>query len=68
MKVCPKLNEEIASMIEVWKQNGDVRDVISISKLIRKNDAPGKIRQIIETIDDDKPTIYEGAEYVSCIL
>lgn len=37
-RVCPKLKESTAEMIgaTVWKQQGDIRDVISISKLIHK--------------------------------
>ncbi len=41
IRVCPKLGN-IALMIgeEVWVQSGDIRDVISIGRLIRKNDDP----------------------------
>jgi hypothetical protein len=51
--VCPKLKEEVAEMIgeEVWKQKGDVRDVISTSKLIRKNDGPQEIAEIMVTLN-----------------
>jgi len=42
VKVCPKLSEEIALIIaeETWKQQGDIRDVISLSKLVKKHDGP----------------------------
>ncbi|MGA9150131.1 MAG: hypothetical protein WBZ36_06115 [Candidatus Nitrosopolaris sp.] len=47
--VCPKFKEELAQMIgeEVWNVHGDIRDVISISKLIRKNDGPQEIAAIM---------------------
>jgi hypothetical protein len=50
--VCPKLKEEVAEMIggEVWKQGGDIREVISVSKLLQKNDGPEEIQQIIVTL------------------
>src|SRR5215467_6703611 len=41
VKVCPKLKEETSRIIgeEVWKQgNKDIRDVISLGKLLRKGD------------------------------
>ena len=47
-KVLPKL--KIAHVIgkAVWDQRGDIRDVISIGKLVRKNDGPEEVEQIIE--------------------
>ena len=50
VKVLPKL--KIASAIgkAVWDQNGDIRDVISIGKLVRKNDGPEEVEQIISTM------------------
>jgi hypothetical protein len=50
VKVLPKLN--IAHVIgkAVWDQRGDIRDVISIGKLIRKNDGPEEVDQILATI------------------
>ena len=48
MKVCPKLSEETAIMIGD-QVLGDIRDVISVSKLIRKNDGPDEIAEIIST-------------------
>ena len=51
VKVCPKLSEETALIIaeETWEQQGDIRDVISLSKLIKKHDGPGEIAEIIKT-------------------
>jgi hypothetical protein len=49
VEVLPKL--KIAHMIgkAVWNQ-GDIRDVISIGKLVRKNDGPEEVEQIINTM------------------
>jgi MoxR-like ATPase len=50
IKVLPKL--KIASIIgkAVWDQRGDIRDVISIGKLVRKNDGPEEVEQILATL------------------
>jgi hypothetical protein len=50
VKVLPKL--KIASVIgkAVWDQRGDIRDVISIGKLVRKNDGPEEVEQILSTM------------------
>ncbi len=50
VKALPKL--KIAHVIgkAVWNQRGDIRDVISIGKLIRKNDGPEEVEQILRTI------------------
>ena len=50
IKVLPKL--KIAHVIgkAVWNQGGDIRDVISIGKLVRKNDGPEEVEQIISTM------------------
>jgi DNA polymerase III delta prime subunit len=50
VKVLPKL--KIADIIgkAVWDQGGDIRDVISIGKLVRKNDGPEEVEQIISTM------------------
>ena len=50
VKVLPKL--KIASFIgkAVWRQGGDIRDVISIGKLVRKNDCPEEVEQILGTM------------------
>ena len=52
VKVCPKLREEISCIIgeEVWKTTKDVRDVVSLSKLIRKSDGPDEIDGIKRTL------------------
>jgi hypothetical protein len=34
----------------VWDQGVDIRDVISIGKLVRKNDGPEEVEQIISTM------------------
>jgi hypothetical protein len=34
----------------VWKSQGDIRDVISIGKLVRKSDGPLEIEQIVNTM------------------
>jgi hypothetical protein len=34
----------------VWDQGGDIRDVISIGKLVRKNDGPEEVEQILATM------------------
>ena len=49
-KVLPKL--KIAHVIgkAVWDQRGDIRDVISIGKLVRKNDGPEEVEQILATM------------------
>jgi DNA-directed RNA polymerase subunit H (RpoH/RPB5) len=49
-KVLPKL--KIADVIgkAVWDQRGDIRDVMSIGKLIRKNDGSEEVEQILSTM------------------
>ena len=52
VKVCPKL-EEISRIIgeEVWKQGSkDIRDVISLRKLIRKGDESEEIEGLVKTL------------------
>lgn len=50
-KVLPKTSSNIARYIgaQVWKQQGDIRDVISIGKLVRKSDGSEDITQIMNT-------------------
>jgi len=50
VKVLPKL--KIANVIgkAVWNQGGDIRDVMSIGKLVRKNDGPEEVEQILSTM------------------
>jgi hypothetical protein len=49
-KVLPKL--KIAHVVgkAVWDQRGDIRDVISIGKLVRKNDGPEEVEQMLATM------------------
>jgi replication-associated recombination protein RarA len=51
-KVLPKLSSSLARYIgtSVWKNGGDIRDVISIGKLVRKSDGPEQIELIMETM------------------
>ena len=51
-KVLPKLSSSLARYIgaNVWKMGGDIRDVISIGKLVRKSDSPQEIELIMETM------------------
>ena len=51
-KVLPKTSPSIARYIgrNVWKSGGDIRDVINIVKLVRRNDGPEEIAQIVNTI------------------
>jgi Holliday junction DNA helicase RuvB len=50
VRVLPKL--KIAHVIgkAVWDQGGDIRDVTSIGKLVRKNDGPEEVEQILTTM------------------
>ena len=50
VKVLPKL--KIVHIIgkAVWDQRGDIRDVISIGKLVRKSDDPEEGEQILATM------------------
>jgi MoxR-like ATPase len=50
VNVLPKL--KIANVIgkAVWQQRGDIRDVISIGKLLRKNDGPEEVEQMLATM------------------
>ena len=34
----------------VWDQKGDIPDVISIGRLVRKNDGPEEVEQILATM------------------
>jgi DNA polymerase III delta prime subunit len=51
-KVLSKTSPSIARYIaaNVWKNGGDIRDCISIGKLVRKNDGPHEIEQIMNTM------------------
>jgi hypothetical protein len=69
VKVLRKL--KIAPIIgkAVWEQRGDIRDVISIGKLVRKNDCPEEVEQILSTMtkygrnNDGNSTSGAGLEY-----
>lgn len=51
-KVLPKTSQSIARYIgaQVWKMEGDIRDVISTGKLVQKGDGPEQIADIIRTL------------------
>ena len=51
VKVLTKL--KIAHVIgkAVWRQRGDIRDVISIGKLVRKSDGPEEVERILTTMN-----------------
>jgi hypothetical protein len=51
-KVLPKLSSGLARYIgaSVWKNRGDMRDVVSIGNLVRKSDGPQEIELIMETM------------------
>ncbi|MFZ0513288.1 MAG: hypothetical protein WAM14_16895 [Candidatus Nitrosopolaris sp.] len=46
----PKLKNAHVIGKAVWEQRGDIRDVISIGKLVRKNDGPEEVEQILSTM------------------
>ena len=50
IKVLPKLKIAYVIGKAVWDQKGDIRDVISIGKLVRKNDGPEEVEQILSTM------------------
>ena len=43
----------------VWEQRGDIRDVSSIGKLVRKSDGPEEVEQILSTMMSKKNEIYK---------
>jgi hypothetical protein len=51
-KALPKLKEETVHTIveQVWNTRKDVRDVISLGKLIRRNDGPAEIQAILNSL------------------
>jgi MoxR-like ATPase len=51
-KVLPKLKNELASYIGrlVFSKGGDIRQVISIGKLVKKSDGPAEIEQIMDVM------------------
>jgi hypothetical protein len=53
VKVCPRLKEVISRIIaeEVWKQGGkDIRDVMGLGKLLRKDDGPEEVKRLVRTL------------------
>ena len=53
VKVLPKkLKEETVHIIasQVWNSSKDVRDLISVGKLIRNNDGPEEVEQVLNTL------------------
>jgi AAA+ superfamily predicted ATPase len=52
VKVLPKVGENMARYIgfTVFKNGGDIRDVISVGKLIRKGDGPQEVQRMIDTM------------------
>src|SRR5215469_15709124 len=52
VKVCPKLKQDTSRIIgeKVWKTSKDVRDVVSVSKLVRKRDGPDEIDGIMRAL------------------
>lgn len=51
-KVLPKLSPSLARYVgaKVYQNNGDIRDCVSIGKLINRNEGPEAISEIISTI------------------
>lgn len=51
-QVLPRLTSKIAEFIGkcVWQRQGDIRDVISIGKLVKNEDKPRDVLEIVETI------------------
>jgi hypothetical protein len=52
VKVLPKIGENMARYtgFTVFKNGGDIRDVMSIGKLIRKGDGPQEVEWMINTM------------------
>jgi hypothetical protein len=59
VKVLPKIGENMARYIgfTVFRSGGDIRDVMSVGKLIRKGDGPQEVEWMINTM-----TKYGGGE------
>jgi hypothetical protein len=49
-RMLPKLKIGYVIGKAVWDQRGDIRDVISIGKLVRKNDGPEEVEQMLNTM------------------
>ena len=52
IKVLPKVGENMARYIgfTVFKNGGDIRDVMSVGKLIRKGDGPQEVEWMMNTM------------------
>jgi hypothetical protein len=52
VKVLPKIGENMARYIgfTVFRSGGDIRDVMSVGKLIRKGDGPQEVEWLINTM------------------
>jgi hypothetical protein len=52
IKVLPKIGENMARYIgfTVFRSGGDIRDVMSVGKLIRKGDGPQEIERMMNTM------------------
>jgi hypothetical protein len=52
IKALPKVGENMARYIgfRVFKNGGDIRDVMSVGKLIRKGDGPQEVERMINTM------------------
>lgn len=52
IKVLSKTSPSIARYIgaQVWKMEGDIRDVLSIGKLVKKSDGPEAIKLTMQTL------------------
>jgi len=52
IKVLPKIGENLARYIgfTIFRSGGDIRDVLSVGKLIKKSDGPEDVDRIIKTL------------------
>jgi hypothetical protein len=52
VKVLKNVSNQLARYIgtNVFKNGGDIRDVISIGKLVKKSDGPNDVDSIIQTL------------------
>jgi hypothetical protein len=52
IKVLPKIGENLARYIgfTTFRNGGDIRDVLSIGKLVKKSDGPNDVDSIIQTL------------------
>ena len=48
LKFSSSLSRYIAA--NIWKNGGDIRDVISIGKLVRRSDGPLEVERVINTM------------------